>query len=151
MTQMVNVLAGTESAAANATPVCPGTGDFPPPDVLVGFPSFCLLLVWALFGQLCFLLAECSPCEKPGHVCDPDTGRCVCPPLTDGPRCGTCAVTAWDYDSVKGCKVGSTAMEHVALDAYPILDFAAVQVQHVGVGVAAVRSAHWPLSVLARI
>ena len=42
---------------------------------------------------------------KPGHICDPDTGRCVCPPRTRGDRCERCEPGAWDYHAFKGCKV----------------------------------------------
>jgi laminin alpha 1/2 len=37
-------------------------------------------------------------------VCDVDTGRCVCPPLTVGDRCQMCTTAAWGYDAVRGCK-----------------------------------------------
>lgn len=48
---------------------------------------------------------ECDPCHKPGHVCDPDTGRCVCPTLTEGGECQTCVSGSWNYNRLKGCKV----------------------------------------------
>lgn len=48
---------------------------------------------------------ECEPCNKPGHVCDPDTGRCVCPTGTEGPQCQTCTTGTWNYNPLKGCKV----------------------------------------------
>ena len=37
-------------------------------------------------------------------MCDPDTGRCVCPPLTQGARCESCAPNAWNYEPIKGCR-----------------------------------------------
>ncbi len=52
-----------------------------------------------------FLWLECEPCNKPGHICDPDTGRCVCPTGTEGPQCQTCSAGTWSYHPVKGCKV----------------------------------------------
>lgn len=47
----------------------------------------------------------CDPCDKPGHICDPLNGRCVCPPYTTGSRCQKCVRNAWGYDPIKGCKV----------------------------------------------
>ena len=47
----------------------------------------------------------CQPCDKPGHVCDPNTGQCVCPPLTTGPQCDECRPNSWGHDKVTGCKV----------------------------------------------
>ena len=47
---------------------------------------------------------ECFPCEQPGHVCDPDTGRCICPPQTEGPGCKKCMPGTWDYHPYRGCK-----------------------------------------------
>lgn len=49
----------------------------------------------------------CDPCDKPGHICDPTNGRCVCPPHTTGSRCQKCERNAWGYDPVKGCKVNN--------------------------------------------
>lgn len=57
--------------------------------------------------MLCFLFTECEHCDIPGHICDPDTGRCVCPPLTTGPTCDHCQSGAWGYEPGKGCKVCS--------------------------------------------
>jgi len=51
------------------------------------------------------LSTECDHCDKPGHVCDPDTGHCVCSPLTTGPTCDRCQPGAWGYEPGKGCKV----------------------------------------------
>lgn len=51
------------------------------------------------------LFTECDRCDKPGHICDPDTGRCVCPPLTTGPACDRCQLGSWGYEPGKGCKV----------------------------------------------
>ena len=48
---------------------------------------------------------ECDVCDKAGHVCDADTGRCVCPPWTEGDRCQHCAAAAWNYHPLKGCTV----------------------------------------------
>lgn len=57
-------------------------------------------------------LAECKPCNKPGHICDPDTGECVCPPNTEGPNCERCIIKAYDFDNTKGCKVGAAWDPH---------------------------------------
>ena len=53
------------------------------------------------------LAAECKPCTKPGHICHPDSGECVCPPNTEGPRCERCVTDAYDFNNTKGCKVGA--------------------------------------------
>ena len=57
---------------------------------------------------------ECFPCEQPGHICDPDTGRCICPPLTQGKECERCSPRTWSYDSYKGCKVRDYLLALVA-------------------------------------
>lgn len=41
---------------------------------------------------------------RPGHVCDPDTGRCVCPRLTYGEHCDRCIPGAWDLVPRIGCR-----------------------------------------------
>lgn len=53
------------------------------------------------------LATECKPCTKPGHICDPNTGECICPPNTEGPRCERCVTDAYDFNNTKGCKVGA--------------------------------------------
>lgn len=47
---------------------------------------------------------ECPICPAAGHVCDPVTGQCVCPPFTVGDMCESCAADTWNYDPYKGCK-----------------------------------------------
>lgn len=34
-----------------------------------------------------------------------DTGRCMCPQLTEGPNCSQCTVNAFGWEVNKGCKV----------------------------------------------
>lgn len=46
----------------------------------------------------------CDTCVRPGHVCDPDTGRCVCPRLTYGEHCDRCRPGAWDLVPRVGCR-----------------------------------------------
>ncbi|KAL6255156.1 hypothetical protein P5V15_013489 [Pogonomyrmex californicus] len=46
----------------------------------------------------------CDSCVRPGHVCDPDTGRCVCPRLTYGEHCDRCRPGAWDLVPHVGCR-----------------------------------------------
>ena len=54
--------------------------------------------------NILFSRAECFPCEQPGHICDPDTGRCICPTLTIGKECEKCAPGTWSYHPYKGCQ-----------------------------------------------
>ena len=56
------------------------------------------------FDKHFFSRAECFPCEQPGHICDPDTGRCICPTLTIGKECEKCAPGTWSYHPYKGCQ-----------------------------------------------
>lgn len=48
--------------------------------------------------------SACEPCTAPGHICDPKTGRCVCPPNTAGPTCNDCAPGTWGFDVLTGCQ-----------------------------------------------
>lgn len=58
----------------------------------------------------------CGLCDRPGHICDPKTGECVCPPFTRGPRCEQCKRHYWGYDPVEGCKVRmNVAPEYVCI------------------------------------
>lgn len=34
-----------------------------------------------------------------------DTGRCICPQLTEGPNCSRCAANAFGWEVNKGCQV----------------------------------------------
>lgn len=55
-------------------------------------------------GEFGFEIIECDPCDRAGHICDPDTGRCVCPPLTLGEHCDRCRPGSYDLQSGVGCK-----------------------------------------------
>lgn len=46
----------------------------------------------------------CEVCDSNAYVCDPDTGRCVCPPLSHGHDCRLCAQNTWGWEFQKGCK-----------------------------------------------
>lgn len=48
--------------------------------------------------------SACEPCTAPGHICDPKTGKCVCPPNTAGPTCNDCAPGTWGFDVLTGCQ-----------------------------------------------
>lgn len=37
-------------------------------------------------------------------MCDPDTGRCICPPLSRGQDCQECFPNTWGNEPQKGCK-----------------------------------------------
>ncbi|KAF5307738.1 hypothetical protein FQR65_LT06609 [Abscondita terminalis] len=47
---------------------------------------------------------ECEPCDRRGYMCDPDTGRCICPPYSHGEFCQLCTINAWGYEPNAGCK-----------------------------------------------
>lgn len=51
-----------------------------------------------------FSFSVCDSCVRPGHVCDPDTGRCVCPTLTFGEHCDRCRSGSWDLVPGVGCR-----------------------------------------------
>ena len=61
----------------------------------------CMIGYWGISYSGC---QKCSPCSQPGHVCDPDTGRCVCPRLTEGSACERCQLGSYNYDQYKGCQ-----------------------------------------------
>lgn len=66
------------------------------------------LLNFDFFKLFLFILnscLECEKCEKPGHICDVDTGRCVCPQLTEGLDCSQCTINAFGWEANKGCQV----------------------------------------------
>lgn len=48
-------------------------------------------------------LAECQICPAAGHVCDPVSGDCVCPPNTVGAMCENCTANSWNYHPYNGC------------------------------------------------
>lgn len=58
-----------------------------------------------------FLFTECEDCTKPGHICDPKTGRCVCPPNSHGIHCEKCLSNTWGHEPEIGCKVGLLAQK----------------------------------------
>lgn len=58
------------------------------------------------FPFLTVFFSECEACNKPGHTCDVDTGRCVCPQLTEGQECSQCTTNAFGWVAYKGCQVG---------------------------------------------
>lgn len=51
------------------------------------------------------LLLECDQCTNSAYICDPDTGRCVCPLLSKGADCQQCYPNAWGWEHRKGCTV----------------------------------------------
>ena len=53
------------------------------------------------------MCAECPECLLPGHICDPVTGECVCPPLTEGDACERCQPDSWGHEPQTGCKVSN--------------------------------------------
>jgi len=65
--------------------------------------SVCVLSCIPLFYNC--MCVECAECRRPGHICDPVTGECVCPPLTEGSACERCQANTWGHDPLTGCKV----------------------------------------------
>ncbi|XP_043081584.1 laminin subunit alpha-1 [Puntigrus tetrazona] len=57
-------------------------------------------------GYYSFTESGCTPCDC-AHThgnCDADTGECICPPHTHGPKCEECEEDHWGHDGVSGCK-----------------------------------------------
>lgn len=54
----------------------------------------------------CFAFAhvECNVCDSAAKVCDQETGRCICPPLSHGSECEHCHPNTWGWEYLKGCK-----------------------------------------------
>lgn len=66
-------------------------------NAITSFTSFHIIPINLLFSV-------CDSCVRPGHVCDPDTGRCVCPTLTFGEHCDRCRSGSWDLVPGVGCR-----------------------------------------------
>lgn len=49
-------------------------------------------------------LQECDMCSNPAYNCDPESGRCVCPPNSKGIDCSQCMPNSYGYSHKKGCK-----------------------------------------------
>ena len=105
----------------------PGVGGLKCDACLAGYWGFSTSGCTGLFCEKIFLIdrnkiflsiLECAPCEKEGHICDPDTGRCVCPPYTQGPRCEACAQGTWNYHPYKGCKVGNSKKSRIKCQSF---------------------------------
>lgn len=47
----------------------------------------------------------CEPCSNPAYNCDPNTGRCICPPNSKGIECNQCMANSYDWQHKKGCKL----------------------------------------------
>lgn len=43
-------------------------------------------------------------CDSSAKVCDQETGRCVCPPMSHGSDCQHCHPNTWGWQYLKGCK-----------------------------------------------
>ncbi|KAK9952854.1 hypothetical protein ABG768_016886 [Culter alburnus] len=57
-------------------------------------------------GYYSFRENGCTPCDC-AHThgnCNAETGECICPPHTHGPKCEECEEGHWGHDGVSGCK-----------------------------------------------
>lgn len=64
------------------------------------FNSFCKYKISYFF----LISIECEVCISPSYICDPDTGRCICPQNSKGPECQDCLINSWGWEYRKGCK-----------------------------------------------
>jgi laminin alpha 1/2 len=55
-------------------------------------------------NSLLHYFIECDLCTSPAHICDSDTGRCICPKNSRGIDCQQCFPHTWGYEFQKGCK-----------------------------------------------
>ncbi|CAG0883844.1 unnamed protein product [Cyprideis torosa] len=62
----------------------------------------CLPGYWGFSSKGC---KPCESCPSGLHQCDPRTGRCLCPPLTEGRQCEKCVDGTYNYDPVHGCTI----------------------------------------------
>ncbi|XP_067290870.1 laminin subunit alpha-1 [Pseudorasbora parva] len=76
-------------------------------------------------GYYSFRENGCTPCDC-AHThgnCNAETGECICPPHTHGPKCEECVEGHWGHDGVSGCKacdcsaVGSSSSQCELLSA----------------------------------
>ncbi|ESO00345.1 hypothetical protein HELRODRAFT_192596 [Helobdella robusta] len=47
---------------------------------------------------------NCRECQCPTGICEPRTGRCVCPKLVTGENCDTCLPNTFGYNALVGCE-----------------------------------------------
>lgn len=51
-----------------------------------------------------FIYIECEACPSSVHICESETGRCICPPKSQGSECQQCISNTWGWEFRKGCK-----------------------------------------------
>lgn len=51
------------------------------------------------------IFTACDECTNSAYNCDPDTGRCICPPLSKGIDCQQCYPNSWGWEHKIGCKL----------------------------------------------
>lgn len=68
---------------------------------------FSRLLIYRYYIYLkCFFFCtECDQCPNSAFMCDEETGRCICPPLSRGSDCQQCYPNSWGWEHRKGCTV----------------------------------------------
>ncbi|KAM4704989.1 laminin subunit alpha-1 [Rhinophrynus dorsalis] len=57
------------------------------------------------YGFHSFQEGGCKPCDcaHTQNNCNPESGECICPPHTVGPKCETCEENHWGHDPELGC------------------------------------------------
>lgn len=51
------------------------------------------------------MFLDCDECSNSAYNCDPESGRCICPPNSKGVDCNQCLPNSYGWEHKKGCKL----------------------------------------------